>query len=194
MKIKPESITKVFDVSIEGTRPLLMHSTAAMLIPKGPRGELPTPEQEAKAALYLNKEGKVVIPSLNILATMKKAASDFKMAGKGKKTFKLYIDSGLEVLPDEPELIYDGGWIIDARAVVIQRARIVRARPRFDNWSLSFQLKVLDPLLLDANHGGSILESILDAAGAHVGLCDFRPRFGQFRVMNFEEASEEEAP
>lgn len=189
MEIKLESIERTFDVTIEGTRPLLMHSTLGMTKPKGSsgRGERLTPQEEAEEGLYLNKAKEIVMPSLNILATMKAAASDFKVGGKGKKTFKAYIDSGVEILPDEPLLI-NNGWEIDARPVVIQRARIIRSRPKFETWSIKFQIKALDPLLLDVNHGGEILKEILEAAGRHKGLGDFRPRFGQFRITSFEEA------
>jgi len=189
MELKLDAMEKVFDVEIEGTRPMLMHSTAGMLKPRDSRGAKPTPEQAAQDALYKDKDGNVVLPALNILATMKAAASDFKVGGKGKKTFKQYIDSGIDVLPELPPLTYES-WEIDARPVVIQRARIIRARPKFDSWSLKFQIKVIDPLLLDANHGGSILREILEAAGRHKGLGDFRPRFGQFRVLKFEPAPE----
>ena len=185
VNISLSPIEKVFDVSIESTRPMLMHSTASMMLPKNPRGVNPTPEQEAENALYKNKDGKIIIPALNIIATMKAAASDFKVGGKGKKTFKQYIDSGIDVLPDDPLLVYDK-WEIDARPVVIQRSRIIRSRPKFDSWKLDFKIQVIDPLLLDANHDGSILKDILEAAGKHKGLGDFRPRFGQFRVTKFE--------
>lgn len=185
VNISLSPIEKVFSVTIEGTRPMLMHSTASMMKHRDSRGAKPTPEQEAEDALYKNKEGKVVIPALNLIATMKAAASDFKVGGKGKKTFKQYVDSGIDILPEDPLLIYEN-WEIDARPVVVQRARIIRARPRFDTWALDFQIQVLDPLLLDANHGGSILKEILEAAGKHKGLGDFRPRFGQFKVTRFE--------
>lgn len=190
MKISLDEIQKVFNVEIEGTRPMLMHSTAGMLRSSDSRGARLTPVQEAEESLYKDKEGNIIIPGFNLISAMKEAASDFKVGGKGKKTYKQYINSGIDILPEEPRLDYDK-WEIDARPVVIQRSRIIRSRPRFDNWKLRFQIKVNDPLLLDANHEGSILQEILEAAGKHKGLGDFRPRFGQFRVNCFESVPEE---
>jgi hypothetical protein len=183
IKLNPEVVE--FNVEIEGTRPMLMHSTRSLTAPKSARGSIPTPEQEAELGLYKNKDGEIIIPGLNILACMKAAASDFKMGGKGKKTFKGYIDSGLEVVPDDPLLI-QSGYVLDSRPVVIGRARIMRTRPKFEEWKLRFTLRVIDPLLLDSNHDGSILREILESSGEHKGLGDFRPLFGRFAVTKFE--------
>jgi hypothetical protein len=71
--------------------------------------------------------------------------------------------------------------VIDRRAVVVQRARIMRERPRFDNWGLSFVIETLDEQL-----PVSAIKEILDYAGK-VGLGDYRPRFGRFIVTEFKE-------
>jgi len=183
IKLNPETVE--FDVEIVGTKPMLMHSTRGLTAPKDARGSRGTPEQEAELCLYKNENDEIIIPGLNILASMKGAASDFKMGGKGKKTFKGYIDSGLEIVPEDPLLIQDG-YILDARPVVIGKARIIRTRPKFKEWKLVFKLRVIDPLLLDSNRNGSILREILESAGQHKGLGDFRPLFGRFTVTRFE--------
>jgi len=181
----PEKEFMEFDVTIEGTKPMLMHSTRGMTAPKDSRGSRATPEQEAELCLYKNKDGEIIIPGLNILASIKGASSDFKMGGKGKKTFKTYINSGLEIIPEDPVLIQDG-YVLDARPVVIGKARIIRTRPKFEQWKLNFTLRVIDNLLLDSNRDGSILREILQSAGQHNGLGDFRPLFGRFTVTKFD--------
>jgi len=148
-----------------------------------------TPEEEAQMGLYLNAEGEVVMPGMNLLASMRRAATNFRVGGKGKKTFKDLVMSGLETVPEEPLLI--GNWVVDLRPVVINRARVLKARPRFDAWACEFQIKVIDPVFLDVNHGGSIVEEILSYAGTRIGLGDFRPErggpYGRFAVTKVDE-------
>jgi hypothetical protein len=179
---------ELVEVQIRGTRPLLMHSPKSIGQGRDDRsGTRHDPKEEAEASLYRNKEGKIVVPSLNLLSAIQKAVVDYKVPGKGKKTYKTYIFSGLRIEPEEISIITDGGgennegWTIDTRPVVIQRSRIMRARPRFDNWSLKFKIKILDPIIRMPD-----VKEILGSAGRYVGLCDFRPLFGLFEIVEFE--------
>jgi hypothetical protein len=177
---------EVFAVRLSGTRPLLMHRIPHELGARSGR-EPPgsDPMGEAKKALYFDKDGKVIIPSLNILACIRTAARDKKVTGK--RTYRDYIFPGLRIEPEEiPLLIPDGrpaeeAWVLDLRPVVVQKARIIRARPRFDQWALEFKLVILDPIIrVEA------LKDMLKEAGKYVGLLDHRPLFGLFNVEKFE--------
>lgn len=185
---------KSFLVEIEGVKPLIMHSTRGMTEgPKNTRGGKASSEDEAKMGLYLDKEGNIVIPADVLLGVLKSSAVDFKVPGKGKKTFKNYIDSGLEIVPEAPPLISDGGWVIDVRPVAIKGSKILRSRPRFDDWKVQFTIQLNDPeTFLDPYDkeygGGSNIHDILEAAGQFKGICDYRPRFGRFKVTRFEPA------
>lgn len=183
-----------FLVEIKGTKPLIMHSTRGMIeAPKNNRGGKLQPKNEAELCLYKNDDGKIIIPSDVIMGVIKNSASDFKAPGKGKKTFKRYVDSGLEINTDAE--IYPQQWVIDSRSVVIQRSRVIRNRPRFDNWNAKFIINVLDPEtwidVYDKTYGGGAnIRDILIAAGKFKGICDFRPRFGRFEVVKFEPAQQ----
>lgn len=182
--------TKEFDkinVTITGTRPLLMHA-----IPpdfgekKNTRGAVPIPKEEAEKSLYKDKNGIIAIPSLNILSTLRKAATDYKIPGKARKTFRDLIFSGIQIIPPYIPLSCNGtnpdkAWVIDLQPVNIQRAKIIRARPRFDEWSLNFQIEITDSLIQL-----KVLQDILESAGRFIGLCDYRPLFGLFKVDKFE--------
>ena len=72
----------------------------------------------------------------------------------------------------------------------IGAAKHVRVRPRFDTWSCSGSLTVLDRQITKP-----ILEMVLKYAGLYCGLCDWRPgsiqspgQFGRFSV-ELEEAA-----
>ena len=172
---------ETYNIEIKGIRPLLMHSAATIGAKTGGRGKTEyDPKEEAESYLYKNEKGEIVIPSLNILSAMRESAKDFKVPGKGRKTYMRYIYAGVQINPLEIPLASDG-WKIDRKPVVIQRARIMRSRPRFDKWSLKFNIEIVDPIIR-----GSDAKSILEAAGKYQGLCDFRPLYGLFSVVCFE--------
>ncbi|MDP1614218.1 MAG: hypothetical protein Q8L68_00305 [Methylococcales bacterium] len=138
------------------------------------------PEDEAKKCLYI-KNDIIFQPAEHIYQSMIRASTDFKFSGK--KTFKDVITSGVVVEPEEIPLISDK-YEIDTRAVVIQRSRVLKWRPRFNQWKLQFKLIILD----DQNISISALKEILEKAGATKGIGDYRPRFGRFQVTSFQEA------
>jgi hypothetical protein len=166
-------------VSIVGTRPLIMHRMAASENAQK-RGAKIDPQQEAEAGLYKNENG-IFVPAFNVLSCLREAGKDFRVAGKGRTTFSKYIVGGVLITPDEIPLISKGGWKIDLRNVVVGKSRIVRARPSFDDWQLDFEIEIIDEIITPP-----ALKEIIEAAGKYIGLCDFRPIFGRFRVDRFE--------
>lgn len=170
----------ILDVTIKGTRPLMMHSTAGMLKPKSKKVKSSEhdPVEEAKEGLYINESGKIVVPSFAVLSCMRKAATNLKKAGAGKKTLKDFVFSGLEITPDQIELT-NQKYEIDIRPVVVQRARIMRARPVFKEWGLKFQIEIRDEQTWDAG----TVRQVLEEAGKYQGLLEFRPLFGQFEIV-----------
>jgi len=176
-----------FKVKIKGTVPLLMQSPQSMIQDridgkntKRGREEI-TIEEEAKRCLYTDSSGNIIVPSLCLLASIKSAAVNRLVPGKGKKTYKNYIYSGIRISPVNIPLQTSNGWEVDLKSVVIGSARIVKARPRFDDWSLEFDLSIVDPVIVS-----SALKEIIIDAGKYNGLLDFRPLFGLFSVETFE--------
>ena len=176
--------SEIYKLRIRGTRPLLMNSCSSMLEeestkPKRGKGEY-KPKEEAEKLLY--KEGNdIVVPSFCVLACLRKSATNFKVPGRGKKTYKDFIYSGIKIDPDNISLISEDGWVVDLRIVVINRARVPKARPKFENWELEFTIDILDPIITPSS-----LKEILIDAGKYNGLLDFRPLFGLFEVVTFE--------
>jgi len=171
------------NVILKGTRALLMNSCQFMLEEQETKRarENMSKKQEAERLLYKDKEGNVVVPSLNILACIKDSAVNFKVPGRGKKTFKSFVYAGLRIEPDNIPVISSNGWEVDLKSVVIGSARIIKARPKFIEWKLEFQIEILDPIITP-----SVLKDILSDAGKYNGLLDFRPLFGLFSVETFE--------
>lgn len=134
-------------------------------------------QEDAEKALYRNKEGIICQPALHIERAMTKAAVQFIL--EGRKTYKDVVNGGVFV---SPELIVHKHqtWEIDRRPEVVNRARIMRARPVFKEWELDFTMEIIDDR---ANI--SAIKEILQTAGLYYGLGDRRPRFGRFDVVKF---------
>jgi len=172
---------KKINVEIKGICPLLQHR-----FPEEEHGvnaskkkkQRYDPKEEAEKALYTDEKGKIYQPSDHILGALIKAGTDFKY--KGRKTYKEIIKAGVVIEPDAIPLEHKE-WVIDSRNVVVQRSRIVRYRPKFNEWSLSFDIIIID----DDNIPISTINEILERAGTKVGIGDYRPRFGRFIITKF---------
>lgn len=182
---------KEYDVKIESISPLLMNRFAeekAEEVIKRVSG-VRVPEEVA-VSLYILPDGKIYQPASHIEATMIKAAANFNITGKGKKTYKDLAKSSIFVEPDA--IIHEiQTYDIDKRPVVnpTTRGRVIRARPILREWALNFKLKVLDD-----QFPREVVKSILDYAGTAVGIGDYRPRFGRFIVTKFELLESTPAP
>lgn len=132
-----------------------------------------------EAAAYWKDDIGMYIPAEAVEATIVNGA---KMNRKGTDVQKycsvtdLYIPLDYGENLTKEQLIADEKYR-DVRAVNVQRAKLLRTRPRFEKWSIAFNMRY-DENKID-------LETIINAlenAGAYVGLCDYRPRYGKFLV------------
>lgn len=169
---------------------------------------------EWKDKMYLDKDGCIALPGRLIEKSMEKAAVQFKVSGKRGKTYKEVLGAMVFASPSiitvkggiKPPLdaksqeLFDQGLVfesngdptkkpknglfyIDLEPVVVQRGRVVRSRPALAaGWRLGFGITARTDQLAFPT-----LQQILEYAGQNVGIGDFRPRFGQFRIVSFEE-------
>lgn len=184
---------KTIDVELEGKSSLLMNSALSMLeeatMKKNPTKNYDHKE-EAKKASYRNKAGNLFIPTRAMKACLINAASWYKF---GKRSAKQIIAGCTTIEPlEEIELTDKKGkpivdYEIDLRPVVVQRARIIRARPKISEWYLRFKIIYNSEMIGDAN----IIQQILEEAGQRIGLLDNRPQKygenGTFVVTKFKE-------
>lgn len=76
----------------------------------------------------------------------------------------------------------------DRRGCGVQTSRVIRTRPKFTDWSLTFDVELLPCELNTGN-----VEQAINDAGRYYGIGDFRPRFGLFTVKSFAEMVAEAA-
>lgn len=169
------------DVTIEGMKPLLQHSTFAMTLPKSKKVKSSEHDtiEEAAQCLYLNEEKKACVPFMHILSAMRKAATNLKKGGSGKKTLKDFVYSGLQISPDLM-VITPQDYVVDVQIVRVGTARVPRARPLFKTWKIDFKITVVDEQTWDAG----TVRQVLEEAGKYQGVGDFRPLYGTFKVVS----------
>ena len=181
---------ETYKVRIRGTRPLIMNK----FNPETTRrrtGDLPDPIEEAKKAIYRDENGKIAIPTYMIKASIRNASVDYRIPGKGRKTYKDYVRAGILFEEEYVPLKNPDGknpeeaWEVDLRPMVVQRSRIMRARPKFKEWVLEFNVKIIDPILTP-----DALKRFIMDAGKYKGLGDSRPDYGLFEVVTFEKVED----
>jgi len=178
---------KKVQVEITGITPLLMNNPASMI--ENATNELKSKtkemnhEEAAEKLTYKDKNGELYIPAEAIKGTLIGASSYKKI---GKFTARPMIAGGVSILPQKISL-GTKEYELDIRTVVIQRNRVVKARPMIENWKASFELLYNEKLIGNSE----IIKSILTEAGERVGLLDFRPQklgsFGMFKVTKWKE-------
>ena len=168
-----------YEVKIRGLRPLLQHRMSNEPVKRKKMGCSYDNQEDAENCLYKDSEGRICQPANHIESALIKASANYRIGGQGKKTYKDAFKGGVFIDPlFIPHLIPD--WGIDLQNVVIQRARILRARPRFDKWELNFTITLIDERITP-----DVLKDVLIDAGKFCGLGDNRPRYGTFEVTAF---------
>lgn len=190
-------------VTIEGTSALLLHSDKGADPLSDAARELKAVSSKRKkseedyremqriewmAGLYVDG-GRVVVPVENIRATIRDGA---KLSKMGKEiSRKVFIDGEFVPLehkgPKDFEKLFEDARFRDTRSVRVGQQRVMRTRPRFTEWALTFTA-YWEPSAFDA----VLFRQCLESAGKFIGLGDFRPdkggTFGRFVVAKMEEA------
>jgi hypothetical protein len=133
---------------------------------------------EWTASLYL-EGGKIVLPSEVVEAAIVSAARKTKngkqaQAGVFVEAAAPLIFNGAEKTPAQ---LWADGVHVFAAPVRVGAARVIRTRPRFNEWAADITV-VFDDMLMNR----AAVEETLTTCGEIVGLCDWRPKFGRFTV------------
>jgi hypothetical protein len=187
---------KLIEVHIRGDTSLLQHrfsedaevaaSTRKILVTRG------TPREEAEKVTYRNGDG-FYHPGAAIGRLLREAGSGHKLRGS-RKSAKFIVPSAVLVLDDKIDLLNGDGkslikdFEVDSRPVVIPstKGRVMRHRPRFDQWSMRFTLRINETILPT-----DFVQTLLTEGGAQLGVGEYRPEkggpFGTFQIVSWEE-------
>jgi hypothetical protein len=175
---------KKVEVKIKGVVPLLQNRFVGEVEESASqKSGVVDHSEDWRNALYFDEKLGVYEPAEHIWGAMIKAAVNFQIPGKGKKTYKDLMKSAIIIEPDKIPLGKKEPDEIDKRPVVIRGSRILRERPMMkEGWELSFAIDILDEQLAT-----EVVKKILEYAGRYVGIGDYRPRFGRFEITEFKE-------
>lgn len=173
---------KVARVKISGIAPLLQHRYPEESEDKKSNKKTGRIDYSGEAVTnaFMNEGGMFYEPSTHIEGTLRTAATNFQIPGRGKKTYKDMVLSSIVVEPKEIP-ITPQKYEVDKQSVMVNRGRVFRYRPRWDKWELEFKIQILDE-----QFDPDVLKQILEYAGGAKGIGDYRPKYGRFEVMDFE--------
>jgi hypothetical protein len=138
--------------------------------------------QEWRDFLYIDEAGMIYEPALHIEGALIKAAGSFQISGRGKRTYRDLFKSAVFVLPEAIPLGKKEPDRIHRARMVVARSSVERYRPEFvAGWQLQFSIRVMDSQI-----SKDVVRQVLEHAGAFCGIGDSRPRFGRFRITEFE--------
>lgn len=181
-------------LDIKGNRPLLLHNSrlANPLDPyarelknlNGKRKKtdddlLRIAEVETRGSLYETEDEHVGLPADNVWRCLLDASRKFRLG--------TVLQSALLPSSDVMPLLIDGRKVkvgdffkaddrVLYKIVVVQRNRIMRARPIVKgDWSVTARFTLLEDIMQP-----NMLEPIIATAGRLIGLGDWRPKYGTF--------------
>lgn len=184
----------IFEATIEGVAPIVFNKIPNLDKPKEGKKTKANVDHNAlehanwKDKLYVYDNGMLYVPEECIHQCMKNGAKHWgvKIPGQGSKTYTSLIDCSvmtsdieLGVHKEDNNAIKEFGRNVNGTPNKPTRAMVYKIRPQLPIWGGKFKIFTLDDRLT-----GDILVSILDQAGTYVGLCDWRPSFGRFKLID----------
>lgn len=144
-----------------------------------------TMAEQAELSAYRDVETRhLYVPAINVQRCLVSGATYSK--GKGRGSLQKNVAACVLIGPSDRLSLGVTEFRIDSRPVVIPatKGRVLRHRPRLDQWALSFTIDYDETLLTEAQ-----VRRIVDDSGSRVGLLDFRPErkgpFGRFIVTSW---------
>jgi hypothetical protein len=135
--------------------------------------------REFFGSLYVSG-GSPCIPAEMLEATLIKGAMKEKRGPAAKAGLLVENNAALEYDgPREPRDLWDDERFRLRVAAKVGTSKVMRTRPRFDQWAADVAVKFL-PSLLNAKE----VRDFLVTAGEQIGIGDWRPRFGRFSVVD----------
>jgi hypothetical protein len=152
-----------------------------------------TPQEQAKARLYLYDDGRPYMPAVYLFRAIIDAGRFIKIGKRQLSTRdETIVPSFLSLVGIDYPIESKEGWRVDARGIVnqVSKARVMAYRPIFDDWRLTFCID------LDTSEGKpSTARELVDRAGRAIGVGVMRPSrkggYGQFKVVHWNVVEEE---
>ena len=186
-------ISQPFSVhlKIQGVMDILFHrwnDEAVQAKAEAKKGSIEKKTDDLESYIYRDDEGLICVPGRYIVRSIVEAGRNFTDPRSSRKTAKDLVQAA--VMCDElySPILVNGQTVTDwdyedRQRVCIMRSAITRTRPAFKKgWQVEFTLVSLVPEHITPD----FLRKLVDNAGLLIGLGDFRPTYGRFKVVNWE--------
>lgn len=141
---------------------------------------------EFMGSLYVGDDGAPCLPGENFESMLQAEGARNKI--KRQVQCGVICDGNFKLVYDGPQDA-EGLWskrddFAFRKAARNQRGRVIRVRPIFRAWSVTFDLEVFQEEINKTQ-----VADLIKAAGRHTGLGDWRPKFGRFVVESMKEVT-----
>lgn len=187
----------VAEVEIEGASAILFHRWSCEAVAEkaaSAKGSKAKKTDNIESYVYRDLDGNIALPGTYVVGSMidpRNGAAKYRQDPRSPRKSALDLfRAGVVAVTDLAPMYSNGSKVpastwdyLDERRVTVQRAGITRVRPAFlAGWRATVCLQVLTPEYI----APGLLQDVLTAAGRLVGVADFRPTFGRFRIAKFE--------
>lgn len=184
--------------TIRGITPLMMHSVR-LANPFDPlTKEIKTVTGKSKktdddllevarlewiGGLYHDDDAGIYVPGYNIFAAIVGGGKLHRL-GSAIQRCALVREDKVPLTfdgPKDPAKLFDNKRFVDMRSVKVSKGKVMRCRPIFRDWEMTFTL-LFDESSLQADD----LTRVVRDTGTMIGLGDYRPRFGRFDLVSVQ--------
>lgn len=174
------------EVEIEGTAAILFHRWSCESVAEkanAAKGSKAKKTDDVESYVYRCDNGNIGVPGEYLRQSVINAAR-FRQDPRSPRKSAMDLYKAAILVETETADLGAKKWdYLDQRRVVVQRNGVTRMRPAMlPGWRVVFRINILLPQYLSP----ASLHECLNQAGQLIGLADFRPTYGRFRVVRFE--------
>ena len=174
------------EVGLAGTAPILFHrwdDASVERKAKAAKNSASRRSDDVESYVYRTNDGEIGIPGRNFKACLREAGRSLPDPRSPRKSARDLVQSAIQVQPFIASMGRTHWDCLDTQRVLVQRNAVSRTRPMFrEGWTVGFDVLVLAPEYCDPDW----LHDLISRAGRFVGLGDFRPDYGRFRMDSFQ--------
>lgn len=177
---------KEVSFKLESVTPMLMNNINSMFTAKDKPARTKHEDWEQgsemfKARMYL-EGGKLALPSRVIKGVLKEACKGSGIKQPGKRSGYSDLVQSVIFMPESFVLTQKIEQVTKEQAFVGMNGtkKILRVWPKLEKWSGTLKLIIADEKQFDPK----VLQEILEFAGTFIGIGDYRPEFGRFKITN----------
>lgn len=173
------------EVTLVGTTDLLFHRWNVEAVAEkanAAKGSKSKKTDNIESYVYRDERGHICIPGEYLRGSIINAAKYRQDPRSPRKSAMDLFKAGVVSLTPLASLGKDTWDYESGMRAVVQRSGITRIRPAMKlGWEASFELLVTLPEYISPQ----VLNEVIVNAGRLIGVGDFRPTYGRFRVVKF---------